>query len=59
MSRLGKHGSGEKQDGGTHEGGIKTMTQWGKRKRGGNQRIGYRNKTKVAISGRGVEAEWA
>ncbi len=34
MSRLGKRGSGEKQDGGTHEGGIKTVTQWELRKRG-------------------------
>jgi hypothetical protein len=59
MSRLGKHGSGEKQDGGTHEGGIKTMTQWGKRKKGGKPKDWISNKTKVAISGRGVEAEWA
>jgi hypothetical protein len=50
MSRLGKRGSGEEQDGGTHEGGIETVTQWGKRKRGGDQRIVYRNKTFKAIS---------
>jgi hypothetical protein len=34
MRRLGKRGSREIQDGGTHEGGIKTVTQWGKRKGG-------------------------
>ena len=35
MSRLGKHGSGETKDEGIHEGGIKTMTQRGDRKKGG------------------------
>ena len=47
MSRLGKRGSGKKQDGGTHEGGIKLVIQWGKRKKGGRSKdwISKQNKS--------------
>ena len=47
MSRLGKHGSGEKEDEGIHEGGIKTMTQRGDRKKGGKPKdvISKQNKS--------------